>query len=107
MLLLLGLLKQIQGLGPLLPLPKSETGPPMRSTFACPCCGRLFHAFMESGRYHTVAAHGVELQGLALPAAPASPVSPAAPAPAVRALPASPAKAAVVERPSPASGGFF
>eukprot|EP00434_Breviolum_minutum_P005080 symbB.v1.2.004479.t1/scaffold254.1/size251309/2 len=34
-----------------------------RSTFACPCCGRLFHVFMEAGRYHAVVAHGVELLG--------------------------------------------
>lgn len=34
-----------------------------RSTFACPCCGRLFHVFHEDGRYHAVVAHGVELLG--------------------------------------------
>mmetsp|Transcript_51142 Transcript_51142/g.147587 ORF Transcript_51142/g.147587 Transcript_51142/m.147587 type:complete len:172 (+) Transcript_51142:106-621(+) len=36
----------------------AEVVQPARSIFACPCCGRLFHAFQERGHWHTVAAGG-------------------------------------------------
>eukprot|EP00927_Polykrikos_kofoidii_P036748 TRINITY_DN31018_c0_g1_i1.p1 TRINITY_DN31018_c0_g1~~TRINITY_DN31018_c0_g1_i1.p1 ORF type:complete len:224 (-),score=67.94 TRINITY_DN31018_c0_g1_i1:158-829(-) len=38
------------------PLPGSEGGNDSRSTFACPCCAKLFHAFEEDGRLHAVSA---------------------------------------------------
>ncbi|CAJ1437335.1 unnamed protein product [Effrenium voratum] len=41
----------------------SESSVYGRSTFACPCCGRLFHVFVEAGHHYAVVAHGVELLG--------------------------------------------
>merc|ERR1740123_1502040 len=32
--------------------------PQQRTAFGCPCCGRLFHVFVEGGRYRAVAAGG-------------------------------------------------
>ncbi|CAK9053743.1 Anoctamin-8 (Transmembrane protein 16H) [Durusdinium trenchii] len=58
-------------------LDDASSTPSGRSTFACPCCGRLFHVFMEGGRYHAVVAHGVELHGQNLALLP-SPGPPAA-----------------------------
>lgn len=31
-----------------------------RSVFGCPCCGRLFHVYIEGGQYHAVVAKGLE-----------------------------------------------
>lgn len=31
-----------------------------RSVFGCPCCGRLFHVYVEGGQYHAVVAKGLE-----------------------------------------------
>ncbi|CAE7180815.1 unnamed protein product [Symbiodinium pilosum] len=47
---------------------QSDTGG--RSTFACPCCGRLFYVYVEAGQHYAVVAHGVELIGQDLPLSP-------------------------------------
>lgn len=92
-------------------LDDASSTPSGRSTFACPCCGRLFHVFMEGGRYHAVVAHGVELHGqnLALLPSPGPPAATggrlATPAQALE----PPASAVQSVQPSPTSGGggFF
>ncbi|CAE7707990.1 unnamed protein product [Symbiodinium necroappetens] len=70
-----------------------------RSTFACPCCGRLFYVFMEAGQHYAVVAHGVELLGQDLPLSPPQgpPVAKAAARNAPQAVAASAA-------PSPSQG---
>eukprot|EP00931_Biecheleriopsis_adriatica_P016602 TRINITY_DN12184_c0_g1_i1.p1 TRINITY_DN12184_c0_g1~~TRINITY_DN12184_c0_g1_i1.p1 ORF type:complete len:846 (+),score=209.82 TRINITY_DN12184_c0_g1_i1:207-2744(+) len=77
--------------GPYIQGPPSHPGAtPGRSTFACPCCSRLFHVFKEGTRHFAVVAHGVELLGqspelLSPPGPPAaiakSPATPLAPPP--------------------------